>query len=55
MELKDKIAFVTGAERGIGEVVALTFARKGAHIVVNSVNIDHAEKELRDKMAETYL
>lgn len=44
MELEDKIAIVTGAGSGIGEGVALTFAREGAHVIVNDINMDHAQK-----------
>ena len=44
MELKDQIAVVTGAGRGIGEAIALTFAREGAHVVVNDINLDDAKK-----------
>jgi NAD(P)-dependent dehydrogenase (short-subunit alcohol dehydrogenase family) len=38
MRLKDKIAIVTGAGRGIGEGVALRFAEEGAKLIVNDVN-----------------
>jgi len=38
MRLKDKVAIVTGAGRGIGEGIALRFAKEGAKLIVNDVN-----------------
>jgi len=39
-DLKDKIAIVTGASRGIGEAVAVTLAEYGASIILVSRKID---------------
>jgi NAD(P)-dependent dehydrogenase (short-subunit alcohol dehydrogenase family) len=35
MRLEGKIAFVTGADSGIGRATALTFAREGADVAIH--------------------
>ena len=43
MDLKDKIALVTGSGSGIGRAIALGLAGEGADIVVNDVNREKAD------------
>lgn len=42
--LKDKIALITGASRGIGEDIARTLAAYGAHCILVSRKIDELER-----------
>lgn len=37
MRLKNKTALITGAGRGIGEAIALGFAKEGADVIINEV------------------
>jgi NAD(P)-dependent dehydrogenase (short-subunit alcohol dehydrogenase family) len=51
MMLQNKVAIVTGAGQGIGRAIARAFANHGANVVVNDINIQHAEaaaKEIRE-------
>ena len=34
MKLKDKVAIITGASRGIGKAIAHAYAREGALVVI---------------------
>ena len=38
--LKDKVAIVTGAGRGIGRAIALKYAQEGANVVITDLKID---------------
>lgn len=43
MQLKDKVAFITGAASGIGKEIAIVFAKEGAKIVIADLNKDAAD------------
>jgi 3-oxoacyl-[acyl-carrier protein] reductase len=44
MKLKDRVALVTGAGSGIGRAIALRFDEEGAHVVVNGLTRETAQK-----------
>ncbi len=49
MLLKNKVAIVTGASRGIGREIALRFAQEGAKVVLAARNVDQLNA-LRDEI-----
>ena len=48
MDLKDKVAVVTGSSRGIGRAIALKLASSGAKVVVNYRTSAEAAREVVD-------
>jgi len=48
MKLRDKIAIVTGARRGIGRAIAVALAREGANITVSDIS----QEDCRDVVNE---
>ena len=48
MELDNKVAVITGAAQGIGKVITLFLARKGAAVVLCDINLEMAEKTARE-------
>lgn len=43
-DLDGKIAFVSGASRGIGEAIAHLLAQQGAHVIVSSRKLDGCQQ-----------
>jgi len=45
MSLKDQVALVTGASRGIGREIAVLFAEQGCNVAINFLNDEAAARE----------
>ena len=48
MNLKGKVALITGGAQGIGKAIAIRLAREGADVVVADINIDLAQSALTE-------
>ena len=51
MELKDKIALVTGGGQGIGQVIGNNLAKSGAHVIFGDINLENAKKSAESVLA----
>jgi glucose 1-dehydrogenase len=52
MKLQNKIALITGAGRGIGEAIALGFAREGADVLINEIEGATYAEEVAEKIRQ---
>jgi short-subunit dehydrogenase len=53
-QLKDKVAIITGASKGIGRATALLFAKEGAHVVLAARSEDRL-MSLRDEINKSHV
>ncbi|MGC2061592.1 MAG: 3-oxoacyl-[acyl-carrier-protein] reductase [Thermodesulfovibrionales bacterium] len=51
MELKGRVALITGGARGIGKAIAECFARKGADLVIADISYDSAAATAKELAA----
>ena len=51
MELKDKIALVTGGGQGIGQVIGDNLAKSGAHVIFGDINLENAKESAESVLA----
>jgi len=57
LDVSKKWVFVTGAARGIGKLMALSFAERGANLILHSRSLEHTkalEAEIKSKGVEVF-
>ena len=52
-KLKDRVAIVTGADSGIGQGIAIAFAKSGADVVITYRSDEDGAKETAKRVNET--
>lgn len=52
MRFQNKVALVTGAARGIGKEIALSFAKEGADLAICDINIEEAQNTQKEIQAQ---
>ena len=52
LELKDKVAFITGASRGIGKGIARSLAREGCNVALTATRADLLEEVAQEIQSE---
>ncbi|MHA1908085.1 MAG: 3-oxoacyl-ACP reductase family protein [Candidatus Thorarchaeota archaeon] len=53
MKLKERVALVTGASRGLGAAVSLALAREGADVIVNYLRSPDSANEVVEEIGKT--
>lgn len=54
LELKNKVAIVTGGSRGLGRAICLALAAEGAHVAVNYCHHKDAAEQLARRIADEH-